>query len=124
METSTLRTHATFLVRLNRPETSAHITSNGLRLCTAVTIIILSLNVVSKYNIFHMELIGQTVGKSRSRSGVEGCSKTCSVLRVTPLLVRSSPLGDLHDGDEWKEHHVGGGWQHGARRMVNTSYLV
>lgn len=58
------------------------------------------------------------------KCGREGCSKTCSVLRVTPLLVRSSPLGYLHDRDEWKEHHVGGGWQHGARWMVNTSYLV
>lgn len=60
-----------FFGKVEQTETSAHITSDGLRLCPAVTIIILSLNVVGTYNIFHMELIGQSVGKSSSRGVVE-----------------------------------------------------
>lgn len=33
-------------------------------------------------------------------------------------VFRTTPLGDLHHGDEWEEDAVGGGRQHGASWMV------
>lgn len=44
-----------------------------------------------------------------------------TVFSVKKNVFSTSPLGDLHHGDERKEHHVGGGRQHGSSWMVRPA---